>query len=305
MSALSKEIRSFLTVSQSVSIRAAADVLHMSPAALSRQLQMLERSYGAQLLVRRATGITLTAEGELLRTEATRWMNADVALSRRFRQDRAETDLHLRIGVMESLVSSVLPQVTERLEAEFGFVELDLLVGSTSELVAKAETLELDIIVAFNVPRLTNLIVVNQQDYFLGAVCAPKFPLAGNNSAGNSPSKLSEVLKHPICLPTQALSQHTLLLAEILSERANPRVQVSSNSIDALLLYLRLGKGIGFLTWPDVCKDVEAGRLIFRPLENKRLVETLSVCLCRGNQLGKYTGDVVNHLVSVLEELGY
>lgn len=300
MSALSKELRSFLTVSESVSIRAASDVLNISPAALSRQLHLLERSYGAALLVRRATGVTLTAEGELLRDEATRWMKADAMLLRRLRQNRSDTDLHVRIGLMESLVSTVLPSLSKRLEAEFGFVELDLVVGSTAELVARAEALEVDIIVAFNPPRLAKLIVVHSHDYHLGAVCAPQFPLAGDG-----PLRLAEALQHPLCLLSEALSQHSRLLAEILSERVNPRVQISSNSLNALLIHLKAGKGIGFLTWPDVCTDVDSGTLVFRPLENRRLMETLSVSVCRGNQLGKYTGEVVNHVTGILEELGY
>ena len=77
MSAFSREIRSFLVVSQSDSIRAAADRLNLSAPALSRQIQILERSYGTPLLVRSSSGVALTAAGESLRAEAMRWMEAD------------------------------------------------------------------------------------------------------------------------------------------------------------------------------------------------------------------------------------
>lgn len=81
-------------------------------------------------------------------------------------------------------------------------------------------------------------------------------------------------------------------------------MSLSSNSIYALLSFLRAGKGVGFLTWPDVCADVEAGRLIFRPLDNRRLTETLSISICRGNSLGDQTGVVVGEINAVLDGLG-
>lgn len=299
MSAFSREIRSFLVVSQSESIRAAADRLNISAPALSRQLQLLERSYGTQLLVRSAGGVALTAQGEALRDEAMRWLAADAGLSKRLRQESKATGLRLRIGVMEGLVASLIPRLTDRLEALYGVVELELAVGTTGDIIDRAEALELDLIVAFNMPRLSRLVVVQTEEYHLGAVYAPSLGIEGTG-----PLQLAEALRHPLCLPSSALSMHTRLLAEILSERINPRVQISSNSIGALLTYLRSGKGIGFLTWPDVCGDVEAGRLFFRPLDSKRLTETLSISICRGNGLGASTGPIVQEISILLEQLG-
>ena len=299
MSAFSREIRSFLVVSQSDSIRAAAERLNISAPALSRQMQLLERSYDTTLLVRSAGGVALTAEGEALRDEALRWMAADTAFSKRLHQARNVTDLRLRLGVMEGLVATLIPTLAARLETIFGGVELELAVGTTGDIISRAEALELDMIVAFNMPRLSRLVVVETMEYHLGAVFAPSLKLAGEG-----PLPLGEALQHPLCLPSSALSMHTRLLAEILSERINPRVQISSNSITALLTFLRQGSGVGFLTWPDVCADVEGGRLCFRPLANRRLTETLSISICRGNDLGEATGTVVRTISETLAELG-
>lgn len=277
----------------------AAEKLNISAPALSRQIQLLERSYDAQLLVRSAGGVALTAEGEALRDEAMRWMAADAAFSKRIHQARKATDLRLRIGVMEGLVGSLILRLTEHLETMFGEVELELYVGTTRDIIDRAEALELDLIIAFNMPRLSRLTVVQSEEYHLGAVYAPSLGLTGTG-----PLPLAEALRHPLCLPSSALSMHTRLLAEILSERINPRVCISSNSISALLTYLRQGKGIGFLTWPDVRTDVDAGRLIYRPLDKRRLTESLSISICRGNSLGDMTGPVVREISALLEELG-
>ena len=97
---------------------------------------------------------------------------------------------------------------------------------------------------------------------------------------------------------------HTRLLAEILSVRVNPKVTLNSNSISTLLTLLRARKGLSFLTWVDVCADVDAGNLIFRSLQNRRLMETLSVSICRGNALGEATGTITSVIKDIIEELG-
>lgn len=299
MSAFSREIRSFIVVSQSSSIRAAAERLNISAPALSRQIQILERSYGKKLLVRSANGVALTTEGEALRNEAMRWMEADAAFSQRLHQDTKSSGLRIRMGVMEGLVPTLIPRLVERLKAIYGQVDLELAVGTTRDIIDRAEALELDIIVAFNMPRLSRLVVVQSEEYHLGVAFAPGF-----GPDGDGPVSLAEVLKYPLCLPSAALSMHTRLLAEILSIRINPRVSLTSNSISALLTFIKRGKGIGFLTWLDVCSDVEAGKLRFRSLASKRLTETLSITICRGNSLDDDTGPIIQEIQNILTDLG-
>jgi DNA-binding transcriptional LysR family regulator len=299
MSAFSRELRSFLVVSQSSSIRAAAERLNISAPALSRQIQILERSYGTLLLVRSANGIALTAEGEALRKVALDWMTVDAKFSQGLRQEARAADLRLRIGIMDGMIDTLIPPLMKRLETRFGVVELDLAVGTTGEMVERAEALDLDIIVTFNMPRLSRLVLVHSREYHIGAVHAPGF-----GPPGSGPMTLAKALEYPLCLPSVALSMHTRLMAEVLAVRVNPRVRISTNSITALMSFLKDGKGIGFLTWPDVCTEVEGGRLVFRPLDSRRLTETLSVGICRGNALGDATGPVVADVQAVLEALG-
>ncbi len=299
MSSFSREIRSFLVVSQSESIRSAADRLNISAPALSRQIQILERSYGTALLVRSAGGIALTSEGEALRDVALKWMADDAAFATRLRQDHLSAGLVLRLGIVDGLIDTLVPPLVERLSAIYGAIELELTVGATDQILKASETQGLDVIVAFNMPRLTRHIIVESHEYHLGAIHAP-----GCGPDGTGQITLAEALQFPLCLPSETVSMHTRLLAEILSERINPRVCISTNSIIALMNHVRAGKGIGFLTWPDVAGDVAAGRLVFRPIKTKRLTETLSIAICRSNNLGEATGPVVTETRDILASIG-
>lgn len=299
MSAFSKEIRSFLVVSQSASIREAATRLNISAPALSRQMQLLERSYGTPLLVRSTSGVALTTEGALLRKEALNWMSADAAFSQSLRRTESDTGLVLRLGMMEGLVTPVVPRLVRLLEGRYGAVELDLVVGTTSVLIEKSESMDLDLIVAYNMPRLSRLIVSESFEYTLGVCYAPRLGLEGEG-----PIQMQEALEWPLCLPSSALSMHTRLIAEIMSVRVNPTVALNTNSISSIMTFLRDGKGIAFLPWPDVSEDVEAGRLAFRPIASRRMTETLSLAICRGNALGEATGPILHDIHQVIVALG-
>ncbi|WP_424987207.1 LysR family transcriptional regulator [Microbulbifer sp. S227A] len=54
-----------LEVARLGSLRLAADRLHVSPSAISRQLAKLEREFGGTLVERRATGVELTEAGRI------------------------------------------------------------------------------------------------------------------------------------------------------------------------------------------------------------------------------------------------
>lgn len=207
--------------------------------------------------------------------------------------------MRLRLGTMAGLVDTWVPALMDRLEDSVDNIELDLVIGSTAEIIGRAEALELDIAAAFNLPKLTSMIVAESKEYHLGVAFAPGF-----GPAGDGPNSLKEALDYPLYLPSSALSMHTRLIGEILSVRVNPNVHVTSNSVPAILHFLRRDRSVGFLTWPDVARDVEARHLTFRPLAVRRLTETLSTAICRGNDLAASTPVVMKAIQSTLTDLG-
>ena len=66
--------RYFLAVAASGSIRQAAEELHVSASAISRQIQLLEHGFAAALFERRPSGMVLTEEGKILAAHMQRTM---------------------------------------------------------------------------------------------------------------------------------------------------------------------------------------------------------------------------------------
>lgn len=73
--------RYFLAVAETGSIRRAAEQAHISPSAISRQIQLLEHAFQAPLFERNQTGMTLTEEGRIV-AEQMRNSQRDMDLAR-------------------------------------------------------------------------------------------------------------------------------------------------------------------------------------------------------------------------------
>lgn len=127
-------LRYFLAVAREQSITRAADVLHVTQPTLSRQLAQLEEEMGVRLLERGTRGISLTAEGALLRRRAEEILEL---------VDKAEREVAQRDGDVEGVVSvgcgdlgavRVLPELFRAFHARYPGVRFDLYTA-TADLV--------------------------------------------------------------------------------------------------------------------------------------------------------------------------
>src|SRR5438046_6782726 len=96
------KIKYFSVVSETGSVRKAAELMQLSPPAVSRALKQLEEELGVELFVPSGRGIAITDQGRLLQQRAGRLLNefeSFVSESRRSPHEAA-SDL-LRIGTFE------------------------------------------------------------------------------------------------------------------------------------------------------------------------------------------------------------
>ncbi len=265
MSAFSRELFSFVEVARERSIRRAADKLNISPSALSRQMQMLEREFGAKLFIRVPQGARLTEPGRILLRQAEKWLGDESAVRAAMRLSPPAATAPIRIGIMECLVPFVGGGAGAGVPSP-----LAVTVGDTARLVDLLGANALDGAIAFIVPRLPGLRIQAEGDHHLGFVSSP-----GMAPAGAPPFRLEACLDHPLCLPDTTLSVWPRLEAEIYRTRADPTVVLRSNSIALILDFVAAGRGASFLNWLDVAPRVARGEVRFAPLANRRLSDRL------------------------------
>lgn len=267
MSAFSREMFTFIEVAREKSIRRAAEKLNLSASALSRQMQILEQAYGTSLFVRVPKGLRLTKQGEALLAQGQKWLDDETALRAEMRRNSNEHRGAVRLGIMECLT----PFLAQSLPASGG--PLKVQVGDTTSLVELLRNNEIDALVAFNVPRLTELRVHDERSYELGVVYS-----AALAPRGKAPFRLEDCVHAPLCLPDTSLSVWPRLDAEIYRVHAEPKIVLRTNSIALLTEYVTAGAGISFLTSLDAAAGVAAQKFHFAQLDNRRLAERLFLC---------------------------
>jgi DNA-binding transcriptional LysR family regulator len=140
-----RHLRYFAAVAAHGSFSRAAQNLHLTQPALSRQVKDLEEELGVPLLVRGNNAVTLTEAGEVFYEEARDLLaRADQAIQRVRGEARHEI---LRVGYGPSLTSGIMPRALERFQATVPRVRIELEDLSPREMSEKAAAAQLDLVI--------------------------------------------------------------------------------------------------------------------------------------------------------------
>lgn len=139
-----REVRSFLTLAEQLHFGRAANLLHLSQPALTKQIRRLEEEVGGELLARSRHGAQLTSLGQqFLRGAKQLIHDADDLLERTRRAASGQTG-RLRIG-FGFHTFELVPRVLVKLRKHIPSIELSLRDMSTAEQVEalRAERIDL------------------------------------------------------------------------------------------------------------------------------------------------------------------
>jgi DNA-binding transcriptional LysR family regulator len=141
-----RHLRYFAAVAAHGSFSRAANNLHLTQPALSRQVKDLEDELGVPLFVRGTNAVTLTEAGEVFYEEARDLLaRADQAILRVRGEARGEV---LRVGYGPSLTSGIMPRALERFQNAVPRVRIELEDLAPREIADKVAAGLLDLVIA-------------------------------------------------------------------------------------------------------------------------------------------------------------
>jgi LysR family hca operon transcriptional activator len=140
-----RHLRYFIAVAAHGSFNRAAQVLHLTQPALSRQVKDLEDEIGVPLVVRGANYVTLTSKGETFYEDARDLLaRADKAVERA----RGEcTNEVVRVGYLPAATAGIMPVALEKFQAMAPRVRIELTELTTSEMKESANAGRLDLVI--------------------------------------------------------------------------------------------------------------------------------------------------------------
>lgn len=273
----------FDEVARRGALRRAADVLHIAPSAVDRQIIQLEEELGTKLFERTASGMRMTAAGEVLVDGVRRWRR-DLA--------RIRSDIDNLVGLRRGVVSIALVEgavgfvsaAIAQFQRNYPAIQFRMDVFGAQGVVDQVLAGEMDIGVTFNPPDNPSLRLERTMIYRLGLVVPPNHALAAERDVA-----LRECggFSDPFIVPGENLSLRRVLdQAWSRHVGGSIRATVEASSIELIKSLTMNGVGLGWLTAFDAIREIEEGSLRFLPVREEKIdLSTLSVISASGRTL--------------------
>lgn len=257
------ELRSFLVLAHCLHFGEAAEALHLSQPALTKQIQKLEAKVDGPLLVRGYRKVSLTPAGEILRDRAQSLLReAEMA------EDIARLAVHgkaglLRIGFGIASLAGGLPDILTRFRQQFPHVQVSMRDMSTPNQIEALEQGNIDVgFVRLPVER-PNLVSVQVLEERLVAAIPQGMPYRKG---------LASLRNEPFVVIARSVSTSFVdhLVRTCQAAGFSPRIVQEANELFTVLNLVRSGVGVSLVPRSANLMHVPKVRLLDTGLEEAK-----------------------------------
>ena len=139
------EYRIFYTVTQQGSFARAAQILHLTPSAISHAVASMEEACGFALFVRGKGGVSLTRNGEALYPVIRQILSADEAIVQTIGELNGVTRGTVKIGAFNSVCMTWLPHIVTSFQKKYPGVHIEINQGTYEDVIEWIKTGKVDI----------------------------------------------------------------------------------------------------------------------------------------------------------------
>ncbi|HSN72460.1 MAG TPA: HTH-type transcriptional regulator CysB [Steroidobacteraceae bacterium] len=251
-----QQLRYLAAVAQNgLNITAAAEKLHTSQPAVSKQLKLLEDELGFQIFIRDGRNLSrVTPAGQQVIDRALdilREVRNIKAISDDLREEGRGT---LSIGTTHTQARYVLPPVIQRFRQSYPQVRLHLHQG-TSEQIAELASLD----------RIDFAIATGSRELFPDHVLLPCYRWqrrivvpAGHPLAKVRKPSLRQLAEHPIITYVFSFTGPSSLQQTFAKAGLSADVALTARDADVIKTYVRLGLGVGIVAGVAIDPEADA-----------------------------------------------
>jgi len=253
------QLRAFLAVAETGSVRAASETLVVSQPAVSAVLASLQNELGVRLVERDGRGLRITKSGTVLAAYARRVLGL---LEEAANAARAEADPEvgaLRLAAVTTAGENVVPAVLATFRREHPRVDVGLEVGNRTRIWELLAGHRVDLAVGGRPAPGSGLVTMAERPHELVVVSAPDGP------AGTT--------RQPRSVTVAELGRRTWLVREpgsgtrdtadeLLAELGLAPARLTLGSNGAIAESARVGLGVALLSRDAVARQLEEGSLV-------------------------------------------
>jgi DNA-binding transcriptional LysR family regulator len=261
-----RQLEMFRAVVEEGAFTRAADRLHVSQSAISRQLQLLEQELGTKLLHRSGRGVSLTPHGELLLTAANR-INREIQDTVSQISDTLELQrglLSLGGGMTVSLY--ILPKLLKKFRSLYKNVDLRITTGESELLLHLLRTGRVDL-------ALLTLPIV-AADLEVRPVLKEEMVVV---TSGNHPLTRVKTVeprslrRYPFVLFESGSNTRKVLDEFFLEEQIPVNVVMETENVEIIKAMVSSGLGVTLLPYSAIAGERRTGRFAWARLRARRL----------------------------------
>jgi len=267
-----RQLRVFLEVAQQGSISRAAEVLHLTPPAVSMQIKEIESQVGLPLFDRIGRTLSLSTAGEYFVVHAKRMLaalrDAENAMSRFKRLEHGM----LTVG-MVSTAKYFVPRLLAVFRQEHPGIDVRLVVSSNRKaLVELLQSSECDLAVMGRPPRD----LATRSEAFaahpLVFVCPPGHPLL---AVGHLP--VAALAPFPFIVREQGSGTRNAMEHFFTEHRFEPSITMEMGSNETIKQAVMAGMGVSFLSLHTLWLELGTGLLKLIDVEGTPVMRTWQV----------------------------
>jgi len=292
-----KQLRAFLTVSDTGNVTRAAELLSLVQPAVSRQLRLLEEDIGAELFERERHGMVLTGAGKALLVYARRAM---------LELDRARAEIGGAVDGIGGLVTvGLLPSTSELISsplvsavaAKYPGIRMRIAMGYAGTLQQWLETGEIDAALLYGVERSPNITATPLLEEALWVVGAASAKLRRQK-----PVPLASLAGKPLILPSGPHGIRTLVDHACAVSNVELTIAVETNAMSIQKSLVLGGHGLTIL--PPIAFADELGRKLVTaaPLCDPKITRTIVLALPANRVVGQHVRRAVDLLVQCAKD---
>jgi len=279
-------------VADTGSFTAAAQRLHVSQSAVSRQVLLLEEELREPLFLRLGRKVRLTDAGEALLHLARRVLT-DIRETATTIADR-QTALKgtVRLGGGMTVCLHVFPDLLKEYRRKHPGVEVKLTTGGTPQLIERVRAGALDVALLTLPVEGADLMQVQVMREELLLATHPSHPLARQRRLAAAD------LDGKPCVLFEAGSRTRRVIDEMFArEQIQPRIVMETENVEILKALTSAGMGMTIVPYQAIVREVRAGQLKCRRIDGVTLVRETGWVYIRAARVPR----LVQHMFDALE----
>lgn len=241
-----KSLQLFIHLCESKSFAKTAAAMHISPSALSRQIQKLEEETNQQLFVRDNRSVELTTQGKKLMPVALKILSEWQQYQNHIKGTEGELKGEIRLFCSVTASYSHLPELISDFRLQHPFIEFKLSTGDPAQAIDKILADEADIAISAKSEQMPNKIAFETISEIPLSVIAP---VGVSSFAEELQKEQPDWSIIPFILP-EAGTARDRANTWLKKMKIKPNIYAQTSGHEAIVSMVALGCGVGIA--PDV-----------------------------------------------------